>query len=109
MARNPRSVRFPPALEARVQEWADEHTMAFNRAIVELLGRALAVPATPASAPSSVEKQAIAEAAAGLRQQIHPVRDLEQKARDLASRDGKCTADAPPGTVCKLCGKKHGP
>lgn len=40
MARNPRSVRFPPALEEQVQQWADEHRMPFNRAVVELISRA---------------------------------------------------------------------
>ncbi len=52
MARNPRSVRFPPALEEQVQEWADEHRMPFNRAVVELLGRAVAPAAV---APAIVE------------------------------------------------------
>lgn len=36
--------------------------------------------------------------------QVQQIRDL---ARDLAGTSGKCSADAPRGTVCKVCGKKH--
>ena len=32
---------------------------------------------------------------------------LREQARDMAVREGRCTADVARGTRCKLCGKVH--
>jgi hypothetical protein len=48
MARNPRSVRFPPAPEDALEKWADAQGLPFNKAVVELVARGVAAePALP--------------------------------------------------------------
>lgn len=82
MARNPRSVRFPPALEEQVQAWADEHRMPFNRAVVELLGRAVAPTLLEAAVMEA--RQVVAPAIVEIDHAAGSVREVPVKPKSAA-------------------------
>jgi hypothetical protein len=58
----------------------------------------VAVPAGREPAPSQLPPRTL-ESGGFMR--------LRETARDLAEKNGKCTADVARGTRCKLCGKIH--
>lgn len=69
-------------------------------------------PEKPAGAVEAVERVAVRTVAApsGVRVgavQSSDVEQQRQRARELAQKDGRCTADTTKGVRCRLCGKIH--
>ncbi len=99
-----KQVRLSDDLAARVGGVAELERRSFANMVEVLLlaalaGRGPVVPKRPAVSTAW-------EASGSVQAAVHDVQ-MHTKARDLAIKDGKCSADVAYGTKCKLCGKVH--
>lgn len=97
-------VRIREDVAAQVEVRAAAETRSFANMVEVLLLSALGSRMTVEHvvspiAPRAPEPESVPPVA-------HDV-PMRQQARNLALRDGKCSADVARGTKCKLCGKVH--
>jgi len=106
----PTSIRLPPALEESVRQAASDERRSFSAMLVLLVERGLQEDFPRALNVTDAQGYTVAAGTNPPPPDKELVPYERGRARTLAERgefSGKCTAYAPRGTRCKLCGKTH--